>query len=689
MYPYSLQFGSKLGRVQPPPATRRSARYAYRCRREAARDRAHQGSQGRPGRAGRHLPLRRARVRRDRARRPGAVSLVRRLHPARRGVGGVGRARARPRRPTACSCCGSSSRTASSPPSSCARSAGSRSATAAGWATSPPARTSSCTGCAIEDMPVVLDELNAVGLSFTQACGDVWRNVVGCPLAGVDGHELIDSRPLIARARAHVRRRSRASRTCRASSRCRCRAACTAAPSTRSTTSALVAVEQRRRDRLRRLGRRRPGRVGADGPAAGRVRAARGGGRGVRGDHRDLPRRGQAHQAHTGADQVPGGRVGGGAAARRGRAQDRPQPAGPRSSPPSRSTRTATTWASTRSCRPGSTTSARPRCAAASRAEQMIARRRHRRPLRVGRAPLHQPPERDRARTCPTRSVDEAAASLADIGLPTEASTFRRGIISCTGMEFCKLAIVETKERAAELIEHLERRVGDVAGSLRINLNGCPNACAQYQMADIGLQGGIARLPDGSRVQGFILHIGGRLGEDAGFGRRVVVEGDPGRGREVRGRADRARLRGRASAADEYVLADRGPHASRADAPAGAGTRTVSRRVGASERAARRGCRLSSAFRVRHCRLCVDALESHRRAHEYFDRGPSYVASTSRGRSPAVRIQRGGGNRPCEASATISSGRAGKVPNPAGSSDPERCEPAAPSGDGPNTGDRT
>ena len=50
----------------------------------------------------------------------------------------------------------------------------------------------------IEDLPVVLDELNAVGLSFTQACGDVWRNVVGCPLAGVDGHELLDSRPLIA-----------------------------------------------------------------------------------------------------------------------------------------------------------------------------------------------------------------------------------------------------------------------------------------------------------------------------------------------------------------------------------------------------------------------------------------------------------------------------------------------------------
>jgi sulfite reductase (ferredoxin) len=127
----------------------------------------------------------------------------------------------------------------------------------------------------------------------------------------------------------------------------------------------------------------------------------------------------------------------------------------------------------------------------------------------------------------PDAQVDEAAASLRDVGLPTEASTFRRGVISCTGMEFCKLAIVETKERAAELIEHLERRVGDVPGSLRINLNGCPNACAQYQVADIGLQGGIARLPDGRRVQGFILHIGGRLGEDAGFARRVASKAMP------------------------------------------------------------------------------------------------------------------------------------------------------------------
>ena len=157
----------------------------------------------------------------------------------------------------------------------------------------------------------------------------------------------------------------------------------------------------------------------------------------------------------------------------------------------------------------------------------------------------------------PDEHVDTVAAELADLGLPTEASAFRRGVISCTGMEFCKLAIVETKQRAAELIEHLERRIGDLDGSIRINLNGCPNACAQYQIADIGLQGGIAKRADGQRVQGFILHIGGRLGAEAGVRPPGLVEGDPGRRRPLRRRAHRPRLEGRARARRD-VLA-RGP----------------------------------------------------------------------------------------------------------------------------------
>ena len=128
----------------------------------------------------------------------------------------------------------------------------------------------------------------------------------------------------------------------------------------------------------------------------------------------------------------------------------------------------------------------------------------------------------------PDAQVEEAEASLADIGLPT------RGLDVSARDHLVHRACSSASSRSSrrrtaprELIEHLERRVGDMAGSLRINLNGCPNACAQYQVADIGLQGGIARLADGGRVQGFILHIGGRLGADAGFGRRVSSKAIP------------------------------------------------------------------------------------------------------------------------------------------------------------------
>ena len=377
----------------------------------------------------------------------------------------------------------------------------------------------------IEDMPVILDELNAVGLSFTQACGDVWRNVVGCPLAGVDGHELIDSRPLIEeleRTFVGDRRFSNLPRKFKVSvSGCLHRCA-----QHEINDIGLVAVEK-------------DGVVGYDVWVGGGLGASARMGRRLdafvlpeeaadvcRGDHRDLPRRGQALQAHAGADQVPGRRVGRRAAARRGGAAARPRRCRHRSCRPIPSIRTATTWASTRRSQPGlyylGATTLRGRFTG----DQMIAVADI--ADRFGSGALRCTNRQNIiVLDVPDGQVDEAAASLRDIGLPTEASTFRRGVISCTGMEFCKLAIVETKERAAELIEHLERRVGDIAGSLRINLNGCPNACAQYQVADIGLQGGIARLPDGRRVQGFILHIGGRLGADAGFARRVASKAMP------------------------------------------------------------------------------------------------------------------------------------------------------------------
>jgi sulfite reductase (ferredoxin) len=94
-------------------------------------------------------------------------------------------------------------------------------------------------------------------------------------------------------------------------------------------------------------------------------------------------------------------------------------------------------------------------------------------------------------------------------------STFRRGTMACTGIEFCKLAIVETKQRAQDVYTALEERLPEFDEPITINVNGCPNSCARFQTADIGLKGSIV---DGE--EGFQVHLGGRLGEDAGFGRK-------------------------------------------------------------------------------------------------------------------------------------------------------------------------
>ena len=118
--------------------------------------------------------------------------------------------------------------------------------------------------------------------------------------------------------------------------------------------------------------------------------------------------------------------------------------------------------------------------------------------------------------------VDSLVAGLAELGLSVKPSTFRRNMMACTGLEFCKLAIVETKARGIALVDELERRLGGPADlPLTINLNGCPNACARTQIADIGLKGMIVTDDRGEQVEGFQVHLGGGLGLDAGFGRKV------------------------------------------------------------------------------------------------------------------------------------------------------------------------
>jgi sulfite reductase (ferredoxin) len=121
--------------------------------------------------------------------------------------------------------------------------------------------------------------------------------------------------------------------------------------------------------------------------------------------------------------------------------------------------------------------------------------------------------------------VESLVEGLREIGLEARPSVWRRGTMACTGIEFCKLAIVETKGTAARVIRHLEETLGDLDTEITINVNGCPNACARTQVADFGLKGQLVTGPDGNQVEGYQVHLGGGLalaaGQEAGFGRKL------------------------------------------------------------------------------------------------------------------------------------------------------------------------
>ncbi|TJZ49564.1 nitrite/sulfite reductase [Streptomyces piniterrae] len=117
--------------------------------------------------------------------------------------------------------------------------------------------------------------------------------------------------------------------------------------------------------------------------------------------------------------------------------------------------------------------------------------------------------------------VESLVSGLEALDLRVKPSPFRRGTMACTGIEFCKLAIVETKGRGSSLIDELERRLPGFDEPVTININGCPNACARIQVADIGLKGQLVLDADGNQVEGYQVHLGGALGLEAGFGRKV------------------------------------------------------------------------------------------------------------------------------------------------------------------------
>ncbi|MHC5797975.1 nitrite/sulfite reductase [Lacisediminihabitans sp. FW035] len=123
--------------------------------------------------------------------------------------------------------------------------------------------------------------------------------------------------------------------------------------------------------------------------------------------------------------------------------------------------------------------------------------------------------------------VEPLIAALDEIGLSARPSLFRRSTIACTGLEFCKLAIVDTKQTATDAVLELETRLAglDLPHPISLHVNGCPNSCARIQTADIGLKGQLLPDGDGGQTPGFQVHLGGGLVSDsrdeAGLGRTV------------------------------------------------------------------------------------------------------------------------------------------------------------------------
>ena len=129
----------------------------------------------------------------------------------------------------------------------------------------------------------------------------------------------------------------------------------------------------------------------------------------------------------------------------------------------------------------------------------------------------------------PDEKLDDLIAGLDALGLPSRPSHWRRNLMACSGIEFCKLSFAETRKRAQALVPELEGRLADLNATLdvpiTVNLNGCPNSCARIQVADIGFKGQLIDDGDAAgtagHTEGFQVHLGGSLGLDSGFGRKV------------------------------------------------------------------------------------------------------------------------------------------------------------------------
>ena len=116
--------------------------------------------------------------------------------------------------------------------------------------------------------------------------------------------------------------------------------------------------------------------------------------------------------------------------------------------------------------------------------------------------------------------AEELAKELGAIGLPVQGSPFFRGAIACSGSEFCKLAITETKAFSRWLVEELEERLPGFDQHLKLHVTGCPNSCGQHWIADIGIEGKKLKV-NGQMQDAYYFCLGGAVGRNQSIARPV------------------------------------------------------------------------------------------------------------------------------------------------------------------------
>jgi ferredoxin-nitrite reductase len=127
----------------------------------------------------------------------------------------------------------------------------------------------------------------------------------------------------------------------------------------------------------------------------------------------------------------------------------------------------------------------------------------------------------------PEENVDAVVRRMADVGIDLNVNPIRGKSIGCTGNPQCNFAVGPTKPMVKELVEHLENIFGDRVSTLHLHVDGCPHACGQHHVGDLGFQGTTIRTDNG-KAPGFDIYLKGGLGLSARIGtpllRRVSIE---------------------------------------------------------------------------------------------------------------------------------------------------------------------